>query len=120
MSFQLPFRTAAFLAIALVSAACTANSEPAAEVVQPATETGSPSDPTAAPAELATTTAMPTETPLATATPEPSPTPLPALVLPDLGPAPEIANEVWLNTDRPLNLASLKGEVVLVEFWTFG
>lgn len=34
-------------------------------------------------------------------------------------PAPEINNEVWLNSES-LNLSDLKGKVVLVEFWTFG
>ena len=38
----------------------------------------------------------------------------------NLGPAPEITNEVWLNTDAPLRIAELRGKVVLVEFWTFG
>lgn len=40
--------------------------------------------------------------------------------LPVLGPAPDITNETWLNTDGPLSLAGLHGKVVLVEFWTFG
>ena len=40
--------------------------------------------------------------------------------LPDLGPAPEFVNEVWLNTDQPLRLADLRGQVVLVDMWTFG
>lgn len=40
--------------------------------------------------------------------------------LPNLGPAPELTNEVWLNTDRPLRLADLRGQVVLIEMWTFG
>lgn len=43
-----------------------------------------------------------------------------AVSLPDLGPAPDITNEVWLNTDSPLNLEAVRGRVVLVEFWTFG
>jgi thiol-disulfide isomerase/thioredoxin len=38
---------------------------------------------------------------------------------PDRGPAPEIANQVWINTDKPLRLADLKGKVVLLEMWTF-
>ena len=41
--------------------------------------------------------------------------------LPDLGPAPDFHNDVWLNTDgQTLRLADLRGKVVLVEFWTFG
>jgi len=40
--------------------------------------------------------------------------------LPDLGEAPELVNEVWLNTDRPLRLADLRGKVVLLDMWTFG
>jgi len=40
--------------------------------------------------------------------------------LPDLGAAPELHNEVWLNTDRPLRLADLRGKVVLLDMWTFG
>lgn len=40
--------------------------------------------------------------------------------LPDLGVAPELNNEVWLNTDEPLRLANLKGQVVLLDMWTFG
>lgn len=38
----------------------------------------------------------------------------------NLGPAPEILNEVWLNTDSPVRLADQRGKVVLIEFWTFG
>src|SRR5574339_351905 len=40
--------------------------------------------------------------------------------LPDLGLAPELTNEVWLNVDAPLRLADLRGRVVLLEMWTFG
>lgn len=40
--------------------------------------------------------------------------------LPDLGPAPELTNEIWLNVDGPLRLADLRGKVVMVEMWTFG
>jgi cytochrome c biogenesis protein CcdA len=42
--------------------------------------------------------------------------------LPDLGKAPEFAGiSSWLNTpgNRPLTLASLRGKVVLVDFWTY-
>ena len=34
-------------------------------------------------------------------------------------PAPELTNESWLNTDRPLRLAELRGRVVLLNFWVF-
>ena len=40
--------------------------------------------------------------------------------LPDLGIAPELSNQVWINTDQPLRLADLRGKVVLLEMWTFG
>lgn len=40
--------------------------------------------------------------------------------LPDLGEAPELTNEVWLNTQEPLRLANLRGQVVLLDMWTFG
>jgi thiol-disulfide isomerase/thioredoxin len=40
--------------------------------------------------------------------------------LPDLGLAPELTNETWLNVDAPLRLADLRGKVVIVEMWTFG
>ena len=42
-----------------------------------------------------------------------------ALFLPDMGLAPEIENEIWLNSE-PLRLGDLRGKVVMVEFWTFG
>jgi hypothetical protein len=37
----------------------------------------------------------------------------------NFGPAPELSNETWLNSE-PLTLAELRGKVVMVEFWTFG
>ena len=43
-----------------------------------------------------------------------------AVALEDYGPAPELSNEVWLNTDKPLRMADLTGKVVLVDMWTFG
>jgi cytochrome c biogenesis protein CcdA/thiol-disulfide isomerase/thioredoxin len=42
--------------------------------------------------------------------------------LPDLGPAPEFThNQDWFNTpgDKPLTLASMRGHVVIVDFWTY-
>lgn len=37
-------------------------------------------------------------------------------------PAPELIGGSWLNTPRnqPIKLASRKGKVTIVEFWTFG
>jgi hypothetical protein len=40
--------------------------------------------------------------------------------LPDLGLAPELTNNIWLNTPQSLRLADLQGQVVLLEMWTFG
>lgn len=55
----------------------------------------------------------------------PSATRLPASAeitdpLPDLGPAPAWDNEIWLNAETPLRLADLRGQVILVDMWTFG
>ena len=40
--------------------------------------------------------------------------------LPDLGAAPELTNDTWLNVDAPLRLADLRGKVVIIDMWTFG
>jgi hypothetical protein len=40
--------------------------------------------------------------------------------LPDLGLAPELENEVWLNTNQALSLSELEGKVILLDMWTFG
>ena len=46
--------------------------------------------------------------------------PTTTVALEDLGPAPELTGiGAWINSD-PLTIASLRGKVVLVEFWTFG
>ena len=37
----------------------------------------------------------------------------------DLGLAPELSGDVWLNTPVPLRLANLRGKVVLLDMWTF-
>ena len=44
----------------------------------------------------------------------------PPVSLSDLGQAPELTNDIWLNTERPLRLEDLRGNVVLLEMWTFG
>ena len=49
------------------------------------------------------------------------PAPMPTSAsLPDLGFAPELTNETWLNVDAPLRLADLRGKVIALEMWTFG
>lgn len=50
----------------------------------------------------------------------PMPREIQPIELPDLGPAPELTNQVWLNTQAPLRIADLKGQVILIDFWTFG
>jgi len=42
------------------------------------------------------------------------------LTLKSLGPAPELENEVWINSDEPVRLGDLRGQVVLVDMWTYG
>jgi hypothetical protein len=39
---------------------------------------------------------------------------------PDMGAAPELIGDIWINTDVPLRLADLRGKVVLLDMWTFG
>jgi thiol-disulfide isomerase/thioredoxin len=39
--------------------------------------------------------------------------------LQNLGAAPELHEGIWLNTDTPLKLENLRGQVVLLEMWTF-
>jgi thiol-disulfide isomerase/thioredoxin len=88
-----------------------------------ATPIGSP--PTSS-APLQPTVPEPREAARPTATTRPVETTVPTVEpifqadLPDLGAAPELNNEVWLNTDRPLRLADLRGQVVLLDMWTFG
>jgi thiol-disulfide isomerase/thioredoxin len=66
---------------------------------------------------------QPTNTPMDSGSsnqPIPSPVSPAAVHYPDLGPAPELTNEVWLNTSGPLRLKDLRGKVVLLDMWTFG
>lgn len=44
----------------------------------------------------------------------------PKLALEDLGAAPELENDVWLNVDKPIRISELRGNVILLDFWTFG
>jgi thiol-disulfide isomerase/thioredoxin len=83
-----------------------------------------PPEPTAAP------TVAPQAMPTATLAPQPGASPVltlakpavtrPARALPDLGAASEFTGiSQWVNS-APLTLASLRGKVVLVDFWTLG
>lgn len=83
---------AAFLGMALL-AACAPQTERASEVEGAPVEFESPRDVGETPVEIE---------------------------LPNLGPAPELHNEIWLNTSEPLRLADLRGSVVLIDMWTFG
>jgi len=43
-----------------------------------------------------------------------------AIAFEGTGAAPEFPADIeWLNTDKPLSIASLKGKVVLLDFWTY-
>lgn len=110
VSLRTIYRSAAWLALGFGLVACAASGEPAAETNRPADpSTTRPDEPVDSPTAAGEEPTAP-----------PAATPPSTLVLPDLGPAPDITNEVWLNTDQPLNLDALRGRVVLVEFWTFG
>jgi thiol-disulfide isomerase/thioredoxin len=86
----------------------------ATPVPAPATATPVPAPATATPV-LASATATPIPA-SATATP----TPPVYFDLPGLGRAPEISGVThWVNSE-PLTLESLRGKVVLIDFWTYG
>ena len=55
-----------------------------------------------------------------TLSPTEEPVPQVKVRLEDYGVAPELTNQLWLNTDRSLRLEDLRGKVVLLEMWTFG
>ncbi len=64
--------------------------------------------------------ATPAAQPGKTTSPEPDSAPAAKANYPDLGAAPDLAGDTWLNTASPLRLADLRGKVVLVDMWTFG
>ena len=127
MLIQSAIKVTLWLAIGFGLAACAAAASPASLSPRSDDSTGAPIIESPKPAmattipniegpETATASIIPNiQTPI-----PPTVTSVPAASLPDLGPAPDFTNELWLNSDRPLNLASLQGKVVLVEFWTFG
>ncbi|MGD2076838.1 MAG: hypothetical protein PVH18_00530 [Chloroflexota bacterium] len=111
---------AVLLGLGLIAAACAVEEEASLKEELPPGVTTTAAGPATIEAERGQATGEEPETPGAQPAATWEPTASPAVVLADLGPAPEIHNEVWLNTDQPLSLAALRGQVVLVEFWTFG
>ena len=114
MRRTLPFPLLA-LAMSLLLAACTGPvAGPGAGPPLPAAA-GAPQNqvpaPQAEPAQVSTPVDAPAPTPDELATL--------AASLKSQGPAPELHNQVWLNSE-PLKLADLRGQVVIVEFWTYG
>lgn len=132
---------AAILAVTTLLAACggtkSAQAPPTEQHVALPTEPSptamvSPTDTTAPVSETSTTastavppTESPTEMPpTATVSPTDTPAPSPAqqAVLnryPQKGAAAPVKNDVWLNSP-PQAWESLRGKVVIVEFWTYG
>ncbi len=87
----------AFIALALLAAACTG--ETTSSTTEPGTQTGESISPVEVPDGSAA------------ATPSYSGT----------VPAPEFPNGLdWINTPQPLELAQLRGKIVLLDFWTYG
>lgn len=113
--------------VALLAAACS--TEPVIETLPPPAIIEEEQPVSAPPSDIAAGQPLITATPAEIAAVQvPSETPTPILTatevpyvssLPNLGPAPELVNEVWLNTDTPLRLADLRGQVVLLDMWTF-
>jgi len=114
---------------AVVGARIDLDRTPTAIPEPPPTSTTPPED-VALPEAVATATDLPEPTATSTLPPTATPTTLPTqtptiqprseLLPNDYGEAPEIDTEVWLNTEQPLRLEDLRGQVVLVEFWTYG
>ena len=96
------WQTAVFLLVLMIFTACTP-----AEESSPNAVNGAENEISSSVEETAVIPETPTEEVI-------------VVNLEDLGPAPEIENEIWLNSAKPLPLSSQKGKVVLLEFWTFG
>jgi hypothetical protein len=96
------------LAFVLAGCAAAVAGDAAPEAQEPAPQSESPPETGDLPA------------PVEESEPPALPTPQVLVQLENFGPAPELANEVWLNTDQPLRLADLRGQVVLLDMWTFG
>jgi thiol-disulfide isomerase/thioredoxin len=93
--------------------ACASSSGPTPAPIGPARPTAAPSQEARPSAVAPIDTAWPVATPMIEVARY-------RVDLPDLGEAPELNNEVWLNTDRPIRLADVRGKVVVLDMWTFG
>jgi hypothetical protein len=87
----------------------------------PALETETGSDPREIAPAAATTSpsGQAAPSPIAVASLAPAPDASPTTPAPDWPQAPELEASGWLNSE-PLEMAALRGKVVLIEFWTFG
>ena len=124
-------RTAAALVAAagllFVLAACGGTPEPAPESNDTRASDLAPASPTAT-APDAGVTAGPSATPTPTPTPDPADRVPPTVAAPNLSgrpggavgdSAPEFTvGSTWLNSE-PLTMAGLRGQVVLIDFWTY-
>ncbi len=101
------------LLIPVLLGACASSSGPTPAPIGPARPTVAPSQETRPSTVAPIDTAQPAATPTIEVARYRS-------ELPDLGAAPELNNEVWLNTDRPVRLSEVRGKVVVLDMWTFG
>jgi cell division septation protein DedD len=135
-TLPLPAAEVAAPATAAATATNTIEAVAAAVADTPTAEPSATESPSEDPPAESTAIVLPTDEPTATAVPTAEPATLTPVVdrpdkalpeeqrwvlegLENLGPAPELNNEVWLNSE-PLKLADLRGQVVLLDMWTFG
>lgn len=100
-------RVIAVLLLAVTLLAALQRDEPQRVVVATGTPVAAMPTPPSAMTFIA-----PSAVPTSRATPELAPYPI-------YGPAAEIRNEVWLNTDAPTRLTDLRGQVVLLWFFAY-
>jgi thiol-disulfide isomerase/thioredoxin len=114
MKFYTPFRALLLFLLLFLSACGSAD---------PATPTPAPADDPADPVATAEKNTADEATPSTTTNDEPDDNPEANVNQRFAGtvPAPEFPTGLdWLNTERPLTLADLRGKVILLDFWTYG